>query len=325
MAGTWIAGDWGTTSLRLFLCDGTRVLGPRVLGPRVLGPRVLDRRDGPGVAQVAGGAAGFAALIADLTAAWRAEGAVLPTLLGGMVGSTIGWVEVPYLDCPTGLDGLAAGLHRLGPAVPGLDIAIVPGLACVRDGGVPDVMRGEEVQIAGAIARDPRLTVGNHLLCLPGTHTKWAILTEGRIPAFRTALAGELYAVLRGHSVLLRGVAADAVPDDAAFADGMARAAAGTGLLHLLFETRARQLRGGMTGPAAASFLSGLIIGADVVDGLTLAPRGTPVTVIGAPALAALYARTLAHHGVNACVVDGGEASLAGLAALHTTLSTKTG
>lgn len=296
MTGTFIAGDWGTTRLRLALCrDGA----------------VLDRAEGPGVAETQDPAGAFAAA----TAGWTAQGKV-PAVLCGMVGSTLGWRETPYLDCPVDIDRLAAGLVRFESD--GRQIAIAPGLACENMLGAPDVMRGEETQILGAVALSRDRDVGRHLFCLPGTHNKWSLVDEGRVERFHTTLTGELFACLRDHSVLGRDTAGLVPEIDEAFARGLDRAfdPRRPALGHLLFEARSRRLREGMTAGEALSFLSGLTIGADVAGMLDLLPAPGAVIVVGAPALAKGYAAALAMAGVAAISVDGDAAALAGIGAL---------
>lgn len=298
MPATYIAGDWGTTRLRLALCrDGA----------------VIDRADGPGIGATGNPAATFATAIAG----WAAHGPV-PAILGGMVGSTIGWVEAPYLDCPADVAALAAALVRVEGV--GRTVAIAPGLACENLLGASDVMRGEETQILGALVLDPELARGRRILCLPGTHGKWAILDEGRVTRFHTTLTGELFACLRDHSVLGRDTAGLAPQVDAAFSLGLARAfdPRRPALGHLLFEARSRRLRDGMTAADALSFLSGLTIGADVAGMLDLLPGIDAVTLVGAPGIVEGYAAALAGRGIAVGTVDGDAAALAGLGALAT-------
>lgn len=296
MTGTFIAGDWGTTRLRLALCrDGA----------------VIARSEGLGVAQTPDPAGAFAAATANWT-----DHRTTPAVLCGMVGSTIGWVETPYLDCPVDVDRLAAGLVRFDHG--GRSVAIAPGLACENMLGAPDVMRGEETQILGAVALSRERDVGRHLFCLPGTHNKWALVEDGRVARFHTTVTGELFATLRDHSVLGRDTAGLTPAVDDAFALGLDRAfdPRRPALGHLLFEARSRRLREQMTAGDALSFLSGVTIGADVAGMLDLLPAPGPVIVVGAPALGKGYAAALAHAGVDAVTVDGDAAALAGLEAL---------
>jgi 2-dehydro-3-deoxygalactonokinase len=295
----FIGGDWGTSRLRLFLCDAAG--------------GVLARADGPGAAEAGAQAA---EIFAGQTGEWDAA---LPAILCGMVGSTIGWREAAYLKCPVAADEIARGTLRFESS--GRRIVIVPGLSCTNASGLFDVMRGEETQLLGALRLRQELARGRHLFCLPGTHAKWALVEDGKVIRFQTGLSGELFALLSAHSVLARG--ADAVDGGhPAFAEGLnvARTQTEAGLLHLLFSTRSRQLAGEIPTAQAASYLSGLIIGEDVAAASRLfAPHG-PVTLICTPELAALYGQALAAHGIASSAVTGDAAALAGLAFIHHTL-----
>lgn len=296
----FIAGDWGTSNLRLFLChDG----------------HVVDRLSGPGIAAVPATAA---ATLLERVAPWRASHGQLPIFLSGMVGSSVGWVEAPYIQCPAGLSALRDGMRRLEAG--GHGVAIAPGLACINPLGAPDVMRGEETQILGALATDPDLAYGRQILCLPGTHSKWALLNDGRVEHFQTAMTGELFAILRGYSILGRGTEGLSPDDGPAFQAGLARGLEehGTTLPHLLFEARSRQLRDGLGPRWALSFLSGLLIGQDCAGTRARyrpAP-GQPITIIAAPSLGRLYEGALARLGVACRLLTGDGQSLAGLFAL---------
>src|SRR5471032_2364566 len=213
----FIAGDWGTSRLRLYLCDA--------------GGHVLARGEGEGAS-----APDCAGRFAAAVAAWDKAHGVLPAVLVGMVGSTIGWKEVPYLKCPARPGAIAGAALRFESD--GRAIAILPGLSCTGKTGAPDVMRGEETQILGGLRLRPELSKGRHVLCMPGTHVKWVAVEDGAVVQFQTALSGELFELLRKHSVLAR---------DSGEVDGGCEAFAlgldyvrdsGTDLLHLLFSTR---------------------------------------------------------------------------------------
>ena len=295
----FIGGDWGTSRLRLFLCDADGA--------------VLARADGPGVAEAGGKAA---SIFAGLTQAWDRT---LPAILGGMVGSTIGWREAAYVPCPVALEAIAKAALRFESE--GRRIAIIPGLSCRNASGLFDVMRGEETQLLGALRLKPELGRGRRLFCLPGTHAKWVLVEDGRVVNFQSALSGELFALLGAHSVLARG-AGPVRGDHPAFAEGLAiaRTQEKAGLLHLLFSTRSRQLAGEIAREEAASYLSGLIIGEDVAGAVRLfAPQGS-VTLVCAPELAALYTRALSDYGLAATAIAGDDAALSGLAFLNATL-----
>lgn len=286
-----LAVDWGTTALRgaLLAADGS-----------VLAQHAAPR----GLLSVAPG--GWAAAFEAEFGAWRAAHPEITTLLAGMVGSRQGWAEAPYCRCPAGLDDLADRLLWLQPG----RLAIVPGVSTEIDGR-PDVMRGEETQVFGALEH---LGLGDATLVLPGTHSKWVRVADGRIVALATHMTGECYALLRRQSILARTLPPD---DDAwvpeAFDHGVAQAQQPGGLLHHLFSVRTLALFE-RQGPAeGASRLSGLLIGEELRAAAPAA--GSAVVVVGSAALAMRYQRALAGCGVAAQIV-GAEAGWLGLAAL---------
>lgn len=293
----FIAGDWGTSRLRLFLCDA--------------GGHVLARGEGEG-ASVPDCGTRFAAAVA----AWDKAHGVLPTVLGGMVGSTIGWKEVPYLKCPARPGAIAGAALRFESGARA--IAILPGLSCTGTTGAPDVMRGEETQILGALRLRHELSKGRHILCMPGTHVKWVVVEDGAVVQFQTALSGELFELVRRHSVLARD-SGEVDANSSAFAQGLdfARANEAADLLHLLFSTRSRVVTGQMPKTDAASYLSGLVLGKDIGSARALLDLKGPVQLICTPGLAALYAKVLQAYDLTSAVIDGDEAALAGLVHAH--------
>lgn len=278
--------DWGTTSLRVYRVgrDGA----------------VLERREAArGILAVPGG--DFAGALAEVAGDWLDAEPDAPVLASGMIGSRQGWREVAYADCPAGAEELARGLAEVaGPG--GRPVRIVPGLLARDAGGVPDVMRGEETQILGELAAGG---APSGRFVLPGTHSKWAAAEDGRIVSFATYMTGEVFDVLRRHSILGRLMREGAPHDPDAFRLGLDRArmvepAAGGGrLLHDLFGARTLGLTGDLPEAGLASYLSGLLIGAEIAAA-SGAEVGEPVTVIGSGALTALYLDALAHLGLAA-------------------------
>lgn len=289
-----IAVDWGTTSLRGALLDEAG--------------RVLEEKSAPlGILNVPDG--DFAGVFAGQFSDWmNSTGA--SCLISGMAGSRQGWVEAPYVACPAGPAELAQHLHWIEPG----RIAIVPGLSdTTRDttGDVPDVMRGEEVQIFGAL----RLAgLSDGLFVLPGTHSKWATVRGGRVTGFRTFMTGEVYGLFAQHSILARTLDAAAPLDEAAFLRGVAQAGRGEGLLHDAFGVRALGLFGRLSPAQSASYLSGLLIGEELAR-QTL-PESGDVIVIGAPALGERYALALGKRGTKVRRFAA-EATWAGLRAVQ--------
>ena len=300
MSGYTVTGDWGTSRLRLF---------------RIENGVVTDRVVGPGIGGLVTSPAGA---LLNALATWRERGEPDAIHLCGMVGSRNGWIDVPYVDCPADVSGWRSGAAKID--LEGIPVTIMPGLACTTPRGAPDVMRGEETQLFGAIVIAPPLRRGRHLIALPGTHSKWAMIEDGRITGFQTFLTGELFALLRDHSILTRAASADresdAAGEDDGFDAGVARAQDGD-LLGSLFETRSAQLRAGRSSTWALGFLSGLIIGSEIV-GAVSAFAADHVGLIGDPALTARYARGLAAHAHPTTSYDGDACALAGLALLET-------
>jgi 2-dehydro-3-deoxygalactonokinase len=291
-----IGVDWGTSSFRAFRMDvGGRIAG-RVEGPN--GIMQVPDRD-------------YAAVLRRQIGVWLSQGERC-VLLSGMIGSRQGWVEAPYLACPAGAAELAASLVPV--AFDDARVLLVPGLSHGDAAGTPEVMRGEEVQLVGVLpALGERGTA-----CLPGSHSKWARITGGRIDGFSTYLSGETFAALRSGTILARTMSADAAVDHAAFDRGVARSADPGHLLHHLFGVRTLALFGRLSDAEGASYLSGLLIGHEVRDGLASAAQ-VPVQLIGARGLCCLYARAIEHCGGTATIMDE-DAAATGLALIGQSL-----
>jgi len=298
MSSPFLAVDWGTTNLRAW------VVGDPDRAP-------ATHREFPlGVSKLGAGEA--ALRFADtVRPALQAEG--LPAIMCGMIGSNLGWEPAPYLDCPLALADLGRSLVRVKAEGP--PVWIVPGLRCLRPDGGPDVMRGEETHVLGWAGGGPERTTGERLICHPGTHAKWVRLVDGRVEGFLTAMTGELFDVLRKHSVLK---ARESDDDEAAFDTGLAAAGDGGALASRLFTARARVVGGDMPPEQAKSYLSGLLIGAEAagVPPLLGVPPHAEVALIGDLQLCRLYHRALEARGFVATVHDGEAAVLAGLSAL---------
>ncbi|WP_431097654.1 2-dehydro-3-deoxygalactonokinase [Polaromonas aquatica] len=288
-----LAVDWGSSSLRGALLDAD-------------GAATEERTFPRGILTVEAG--GFPDVFQSCFGDWMAPGTLC--LISGMAGSKQGWREAPYCACPVGFGAIADALEWVEPG----RIAIVPGLS-IDKAGVPDVMRGEETQIFGALQL---LGLDHARLVLPGTHSKWATVTDRKVTDFSTWMTGEFYALLRRHSILARMLPEDEPSlDAAAFDQGVTHALAGPGLLNSAFSTRTLSLFNRMKAEALPSYLSGLVIGEEL-KAQTL-PRGEPVVVMGAEALTVRYEQALAHLGVPVQRVGAG-ATWRGLHAIAGTL-----
>jgi 2-dehydro-3-deoxygalactonokinase len=279
--------DWGTSNCRAFRIarDGA------VLETRTAAQGILAVKDG-------NFAAAFDSLAGDWLKAHRA-----PVLMCGMIGSRQGWVEAPYVELPADAAQLAGSLAR----VPNFNAAIVPGLASDALAGGRDVIRGEETQIVGAL--DPRET--DALFCLPGTHSKWVKVEGGRIVRFATFMTGEVYGVLRQHSILGRLMEGEAY-DEAGFAAGIERGRNAGGLLHQLFSVRTDGLFNAQPPAALSSYLSGLLIGHELRAAMQAFPASR-VVLVGTAALAERYRVALDREGRASVAVTGDAAAAKGL------------
>jgi len=260
-----IAVDWGTTNRRAWALGRAG--------------EILDERgDGEGLLTVKQGA--FAASFAEFARPWLANGRTLPVLMCGMVGSKMGWAEVPYIKAPADLADLARHLHDV-PFDGSARVRIVPGVSCLH-AGVPDVMRGEECQVLAVLAQRK---LQKACLLLPGTHSKWVQVEDGRLASFRTYMTGELYNALTSSGTLAQ-LMEKSDGDKDAFAAGVERARRdGSGALsHLLFGVRTLGLFNALPRTSLASYLSGLLIGAEMKDALAWT-AARQVIAVGSPRL----------------------------------------
>lgn len=270
-----IAIDWGTTSARACRLDRAG--------------QVLDQRSGPyGISQITDGR--FAAALQALLGDWSDDPA--PRIACGMIGSRQGWREAPYVTCPASLASLAGGIVKAE------GLSIVPGLLTRDPRNIPDVLRGEETQLLGAISpEEPRVVA-----VLPGTHSKWAIVERGTVVDFQTFMTGELYAVLLAHSIL--GRMAERSPEQLfgeAFDRGVKVGLEAAALTHDLFAARTLALTGELESTGVEPWLSGLLIGREIRDALPWAQQAaasSPIRIIGELSLCHRYARTLQAAGL---------------------------
>lgn len=298
---TFVGVDWGTTHRRLYALDAD-------------GHPLRVHSDGEG-ASACGGR--FAAALASGLECLQARPERV--LMSGMVGSAIGWQLAPYADATVALTDLPQ--HLVPVQDPGLSVPawMVPGY-CIRNAqGQPDVMRGEETQLLGAV------TLGQHsgTFVLPGTHSKWVELERGRIVRLRTYMTGELFSLLRSHGTLAAAAAGSAAVWDAgAFEAGVRAAGQGGAMGHQLFGCRARVVCGDMPADSVPAYLSGVLIGSELHDalgGACAAPAAhAPVRLIGAPELARHYQHAAQMLGHTMDTLDAHAAYVAGMAYLQT-------
>jgi 2-dehydro-3-deoxygalactonokinase len=293
---SWIAVDWGTTNLRIWALDDT-------------GQTIAHRSSGKGMGTL--GRHDFEPALLELSGDFLKENLRTPVIVCGMAGSRQGWTEAPYMTAPCPPPSLS-NATRVDTGDPRLDVHILPGIKQMEP---PDVMRGEETQIAGFLAENPDYT---GTLCLPGTHTKWVTLGNGSIEGFRTCMTGETFALFARHSVLRHGLSPDDLDSDAFSAAVTGIFANPQTLVADLFGIRAAGLVAGLSPAEARGRLSGLLIGSELaairqdfsLDG---------VAILGSEGIARAYRSALRCLGHEARLLDADMLTLKGLALAHST------
>jgi 2-dehydro-3-deoxygalactonokinase len=288
-----VALDWGTTSLRAYLFDAA-------------GQVLATHESSAGIMNLPRAAAegGFDAAFESACGAWLERVPGLPVIAAGMVGSAQGWLEAPYVDAPASADALVAGIVRVRTAR-GVTLHIVPGV--LERGELPNVMRGEETQIFGALGDDAAAADDSRpeLIGLPGTHAKWVVVRARRIERFHTFMTGEVFAALREHTILGRTMVTPDRLDTDAFLRGVniARLKGQAGVLATVFSSRTLGLTGQLTGQQQPDYLSGLLIGHELAGlGTVLAQHqtglaGHALRLIGNEALCGRYQLALTQFG----------------------------
>lgn len=290
------AVDWGTTRLRIWLLDDS-------------GSVLEERRSNEGLSVAS--TQGYEQTLERHLGELRAP-AQLPVMICGMAGSRQGWIEAPYVPCPARLDEVL----RSAIAVPSArrSIRIVPGVA-QRSEHSPDVMRGEETQIAGIAGQ---IAKGEHLVCMPGTHSKWLRTRNGVIESFSTWLTGELFELLSTGSILRHSIApgsTDVMADNPAFQKWFSDAFEAPEMLTgRLFRIRAAMLLNGTSAEESAAALSGLLIGCEIgAARRSMGDVDAAIQLIASGPLAQLYKSAFLYAGISVVVSDADEAVRAGL------------
>jgi len=274
-----LAVDWGTSSLRIYRLDAD-------------GNVCATRSSSKGILNI--GNATFAATLESEAGDWIDAGDN-PIVMSGMIGSRQGWKETAYVPCPAGISEIASTMTEVAWGT--CRAWVAPGLRCRHESGVHDVMRGEEVQILG-IAAD--LGNGAHRICLPGTHSKWVIVRDNRIISFTTHMTGEVFSILKEHSILGRSMKVEHFTE-AAFLDGVARAAHNDGLLHHLFGVRAQVLSDALAENESAAYLSGILIGHEL---RSATPGRETIHLLGSTELTRLYTLAASAMNIDAIIHD---------------------
>lgn len=280
-----IALDWGTSSLRAYLLDKQGA--------------VLDSlSEASGILNVSDN--NFNGVLERLLQPWWQQHGTVPMIAAGMIGSRQGWREAPYIACPASVADLAGSLIQVD-TTSGQPLYLVPGVSYHDEHGVPDVIRGEETQIVGELLASASKH-GKAMFLLPGTHSKWVWVEDNQIVRFATFMSGELFSVLKQHSILGRLMSADGDDDDLdAFQRGLDYAFTQQGgLLKQLFSARTLGLFDQVPSSGLSDYLSGLIIGTEIREAMAYTDGAAElITVIGAADLVQHYQAALTHFNCN--------------------------
>ncbi len=306
----FIAGDWGNTNLRLYLCSYNQSQQLEICASQ----------NGPGCIKIENN---FEDIFFDLVSGWLDQFGPVPVILSGAVGSSIGWHTVPYLDCPAGPEQISNGITKFN--VRGLDIWILSGLKTQTILGTPDMMRGEELQLLGWMLTKAQKAT-EQIVVLPGTHNKWVRVKDNQVQTFVTAFTGELYAVLEEHSVLITQPMGENFSDQF-FIQGVElanRLEAGQ-LLNAFFAIRGRQIQGELAAEDAPSYLSGLLVASDIIGSIGLLQKSgtklSEVTIIGSKMLSHAYQLALGFMDIEAQVCDPTQIALSGYQSVYQSLN----
>jgi 2-dehydro-3-deoxygalactonokinase len=268
------------------------------------GTLLEERQEARGVNHIVDGA--FDAALRETVGDWAADASRI--YLSGMITSRNGWVETPYAKAPASLTDIAA--RAIVRHIDGLPpLVFLPGVS-VRD-PLPDMMRGEELKVFGAMGQS------SGLVALPGAHTKWVTVKNGRIERFVTYMSGEIAALLKSNSLVGKLIPAQSADNPDAFLRGVRLARdrrIGGNILRRIFSARSLVLFEDLAPADISDYLSGLLIGAEVNEVIEeYGPPDRQVTLIDAPALCQRYRLALRETGMTSAAVDN--AALAGFRA----------
>lgn len=301
MVSRYLAADWGSTNLRLWLVeDGVAV-------KHAASPFGITRMQNQSFPQV----------LQSLMLQMQLETSEVSRIyIAGMAGSNVGWKEAAYLRCPVSLGELGNNLTAVDPGWP-VPAGIIPGI-CVPGPAGADVMRGEETQLLGTLNDNL-----SGLFVLPGTHSKWALVQDGVVVRFTTVMTGELFDVLRNHSLLGRGVPESSAQPQA-FEAGTLAGLAASDTMTELFTVRARYILQHLPAEQVIDYLSGLLIGSELRDMRKQFEVNTAsrVTLLGSGTLTKRYEQALRLAGITFDTKDADSATLNGIRKIHDALET---
>lgn len=298
----FIGVDWGSTSFRAWLFDQECSILGSVYGAFGI-TQIIDQA--------------FEQTLKTALGSWLLDDKEIAVLMCGMIGSAQGWHEAGYLSGQIGVDELAAGTVKVPDTH--LNAMIVPGIKGVSVDGHNDVVRGEETLLAGWLQKQRD---GNIMFCLPGTHSKWMVIRDGEINKITTFMTGELFELMRTHSILAPFIDSKAIADSDSdiFYQGLKLAESPSGLMHQMFTIRAGILTGQFAKTDALTLLSGLLVGAECVVVKSFVANRT-VTLMSSGVLKCTYQNAFNYFGIAYNIADSEQAAQTGLCSLFNHLS----
>jgi 2-dehydro-3-deoxygalactonokinase len=274
LSSGFIALDWGTSSFRAYLLNSDGTIQETIAAPH----GILAVKD-----------AAFDETLEAQIGHWNKA---LPVMASGMITSRQGWLELPYVACPANLKSIAAAVHP-HTSKQGRKLFFVPGISTRNAQGIPDVIRGEETQVLGAGEG------GTEHFVTPGTHSKWIDVSNGEIRSFSTYMTGEVFALLKNHSILGKLMTGE-TNNSAAFEQGVrAGLKDPAGFLHCIFSTRTLALFKEMPTDHLSSYLSGQVIGTEIAHAIAKNLAGALYQILATPALGELYMKAMTIAGLN--------------------------
>ena len=289
---TLIAADWGPSNLRIWGIDHRG--------------QVIDTiNNGKGMSSLI--PSEFEPYLISLIESWlpKKGNAKCPIIICGMAGAKNGWKEAAYLKAPCPPINKKK-IIQVETDDQRISVSMVPG---IMQTSPPDVMRGEETQIAGYLSKNPDF---DGIICLPGTHTKWAHISANEIVSFKTFMTGEIFLSLSERSILKTSVQSNDF-DSTSFLEAFEDTYSNPALLSSkLFGLRATDLLENTSTKFLKSKLSGYLIGCELA-GAKSYWLGQNIIMIGNNDLCILYQKALKKLGINTTIESTQNVTLNGL------------
>jgi len=287
-----IAADWGTSNLRVWSMDHQ-------------GNVINSITNGKGMSSLE--PSEFEPHLINLIGNWlpTEANARYPIIICGMAGAKTGWKEAAYLTAPCPPINKEK-IVKIETEDQRISVSIIPG---IMQKSPPDVMRGEETQIAGYLSKNPDF---DGIICLPGTHTKWVHISAGEIVSFKTFMTGEIFLSLSERSILRSSVQSNDF-DATSFLEAFENVYTNPALLSAkLFGLRAADLLENASTKILKSMLSGYLIGSELA-GAKSYWLGQNIVMIGNNDLCVLYEKALKKLGLNTTIENAQNVTLNGL------------